>query len=573
MEPDAVTSSQTPHHQGFLTDSRIAEIGRVAAPMLEDLSWIERRTEKVVLLDDSALRRQISVDFSLRRTVKPIHERGSGGDIFCAPIFVLPKAPSTLMAFDLEDETGVGLTLISRPDNGRISGAILCELARRRLGGSGELETGEKPEASELTGDLRTELTQLAQSDPSRSRPIASRLLDKDAACFPDELPKLRADPVFCRWLHTFAHSSILVVLYRADGPGRKLIKLGFEEPIRTQQRRITQLGWASYRVAIDSGLIGARSYHFEAQAPPELHITQARLTDNDNPLPASEKGFLRRVHLYRDKAEDIGAATAVLWLAVSGAGFPTGAATASFLAAGALVTCAFSADSIAANPNAAPALLLVLPGLIASYVARPDQHALTRRLLSFARFLLFLSALCAYIAAARVALGGPTPQTPEAVTARADSLTDWLTPLAVIAVVLFLASSVAWLRGRRWFGGWADTGFEHQAIVPAQPGVLVAHLQTAKSAEISPLAYSKLDVTETREVRLIRLAPHGAWVLTYEVEAAADCSLLTIRGEFVGKLPGTWVVPSWRSRESSAASASLDQIAQRYGATSKQRV
>ena len=51
----------------FLVPDRIEEIGELIAPMIEhDLSWIERRKESVVILDDTALRRQISVDFSLR---------------------------------------------------------------------------------------------------------------------------------------------------------------------------------------------------------------------------------------------------------------------------------------------------------------------------------------------------------------------------------------------------------------------------------------------------------------------------------------------------------------------------
>jgi hypothetical protein len=49
---------------------------------------------------------------------------------------------------------------------------------------------------------------------------------------------------------------------------------------------------------------------------------------------------------------------------------------------------------------STAPALLLVLPGFIATYVAQPGQHALTTRMLFRARRLLGYSALTAFAAA-----------------------------------------------------------------------------------------------------------------------------------------------------------------------------
>jgi hypothetical protein len=97
----------------FLRPERIERIGNLVAPLLErDLSWIERRKESVEILDDTAVQRQISVDFSLREWVEPLlHEEREGlGDLFSAPLFVLPKSPpSSLMNFDLSDGDGYSL--------------------------------------------------------------------------------------------------------------------------------------------------------------------------------------------------------------------------------------------------------------------------------------------------------------------------------------------------------------------------------------------------------------------------------------------------------------------------------
>ena len=117
--------------QRFLKNTRIEEIGRLIAPMISGgLSWIERRKESVRLLDDTALRRQISVDFSLRSSVEPLlrEDEEAQDPLFCAPIFVLPKSPANFRSFDLCDEDDHSLFLISRDDNAKISGEALIAL-------------------------------------------------------------------------------------------------------------------------------------------------------------------------------------------------------------------------------------------------------------------------------------------------------------------------------------------------------------------------------------------------------------------------------------------------------------
>lgn len=152
----------------FLTRKRITRIGELIAPMIEnDLSWIERRKESVQLLDDTALRRQISVDFSPRRTVEAFIPGQDGAeDLFCAPVFVLPKSPSTLMSFDLCDEDEHSLALISREDNARISGEALVHLGKSLVGETNwPADLGEElPETRSKS--LRPHLDRLTASEP-----------------------------------------------------------------------------------------------------------------------------------------------------------------------------------------------------------------------------------------------------------------------------------------------------------------------------------------------------------------------------------------------------------------------
>lgn len=542
-----------PGSQRFLRPDRIERIGELVAPLLErDLSWIERRKESVKILDDTAVQRQVSVDFSLRGKVEPLlrEERVGLGDLFAAPLFVLPKSPpSSLMSFDLADGDGHSLWLISREDNARISASTLRAMARRLLAGK------------KLPARLEDQLTKLCEADPEVGKEIATRLLTPDVDDS-RELSELRESERFCWWLSTFAHSSVIVVLFRAAVQRRMLIKLRYQERIKAEQRILTRLGWAAYRVGIDSSLFEARSSHFEAEAPPGLRILEARLSDNHSPEPATERGFLRRVHLYRRRAHDVNAATGVLWLVVSG-GFLGGALLAAALGFGALVACAFAAESIAENPTSAPALLLVIPGLIASYVARPDQHALTARLLSFARRLLILSALCAYGAAAKVAFSGGAPNGSAQLDARADQLRSWLIVLAAIALVPLLGLLVGFLRGRIRLPGFGGRRFMDSTCLRSASDSMLERLVRGDLREPLLKRYS-MESSSQEGARFYSQRWHGTWFLRLQVEPLGSEALLRLTGDYVPRFSFLSFAGIHRWAESRRVKAELDSLAER---------
>lgn len=328
-------------------------------------------------------------------------------------------------------------------------------------------------------------------------------------------------------------------MLFRSAGPRRKLVKLSFEEDINTQQRRLTRLGWAPYEVMIDSPRIEARSFHFEAEAPAGLRISEAQLTDSERDDPIAQKGFMKRVHLYREGAERAGAGTAVLSLDVARSGFVSGAMLASSLTVGALLACALRATAIATNPTSAPALLLVLPGLIASYVARPDRHALTTRLLSFARVLLLLIALCAYIAAARVALGGAHAITASATPSQDGSLATWLWILMAVAAALSAALAVGWIRGsgilRRLEGEYR---YECAETVEMHSERLEDAIARQQGDCPLPPGYTSTGVFQDGALELSRSAWHGDWTLTLSIEGMASTSIVLATLDYVKMVP-----------------------------------
>lgn len=367
-----------------------------AALMLDRVSWVVRRREAIEISDETSLRRQITVDFSLPELLPdetPLEEFPDRGH--CAPLLVLPKKPSNFMSFDLIDDKGNTMPLPARLENARISAATLQAMATRVLG-------------REPAEGLSKQLNDIARAKAAPGELLAEELLSSPAArSGSGELRELATHPRFRWWLFTLSHSSIVMVPSGSPG-SRTIIKLSFREPIFSEMSWRTGLGWKPYTVLVDSSFIGAQSFHFEAQAPAGLRIDGAALASDRK--TEWQEGMLRRAHLYLPNAEQGRAATAVLDLRVAGSGFVRDAWLASLLVTAAIGACLIWAPNIVRNSSSAPALLLLLPGLIATYLGRPDHHGLTQRLLAWTRRTLMFSALLAYATAARVALSGPPP-------------------------------------------------------------------------------------------------------------------------------------------------------------------
>jgi hypothetical protein len=437
----------------------LAALGPACAELLlPGAEWIHRRREAVEILDETALRRQVSVDFTLPRYLNSglrLPKRTGRG--YPAPVFVLPKtSPANLMSFDLEDAGGKSLPLMTKAENGQLSAACLKAMASLVM-----------PAVSALELELERELELIATEGSADAEGRAEMLLNRELSD-PAETQRrlLLADERFRWWLFTLAHSSVVLVWCEACNR-REIVKLTFRAPMSHQPSLGVSSGWRPYELLVDSSFVEARNHHFEAQAPNGLRIVEAQLgSEND---AVRDTGFLRRIHLYLRNAERAGGTTAKVYLRVSAQGFIQSAWLPALLVSLALAGAYAKASEIAVNPNAAPALFLLLPGLIATYVGRPDLHALTSRLLGLARRLLLLSALAAYVVAGTVASLGATAAvgSPEAAdrthtlhVVAAVALLVSLVPLLVLVVARARAdalASKAWAWARRRWRSWAD--------------------------------------------------------------------------------------------------------------------
>jgi hypothetical protein len=487
-----------------LTPAEFDQLGDFCATLLSsDDPWVGRRKESITVLDEATIRRQQSVDFSLDAIesltqFKAVCDRVFGCDIRAAPLFILDKDPVSSLAFDLKDEAGRSLSLMTTEENGEISATTLKALARRKLQKAG----------LDLPDTLAEKLEQLAKADASGGRDWLDRLRDplpRD----PDQteieilLDSSRDDGEMSWWLNTLALASIVLVTFEAGSNHRRIIKIAYEQPtvrkstLRHPLRFFARLGWLSYQTQVKSPLIRSGRYHFEVQAPPETRLTRVALVDDKTNRRKRAPGFRQRAHLYIDNAQGAYGALGQFALRVSGRGVLGGALVAALLVLISVLACMKYSESIVEGSTAGAALLLVLPGIIATYVARSDQHGLTTRLLAIPRWILLLFAgVAAYYAAGAIALVGPVESGlhgahfTHAVEAHSKSLKGWLWFAVYAASVAVVVIGIGWIFTRetthrvfRWirrnWGRYVKSRFDIQVTLGMPADVVWAHLQT----------------------------------------------------------------------------------------------
>jgi hypothetical protein len=357
-----------------------------------EVHWVHRRKESVTLLDSTTTRRQISIDFALPADIPPLARTRQGAGVQFAPLLLLRKAPRLLTRFDFRDDAGRALALPARAENGNVSGAMLNCLAERTL--------GHRPSAP-----VANELQAIALGDPAESHPLAEAFTSESADA---ERRQLTGDTTFSWLLWTLADSSVVTIPVIAGSGERKVVKLSYDVPVEDLDYPELgyRYGFRGYLGYFDLPFIGSNTYHFELQAPEGMEVLEAGFIDSADPKTLRVmKGPSHRVHFYTDDARRARDALAYVQLRVTGSGFLGGAAFASSLVAASVTACWVFAPELSQAATSTPSLLLLFPGILANYVARPGRHPVTSHLLSYARVVLIFSGGIALVAAARLSV------------------------------------------------------------------------------------------------------------------------------------------------------------------------
>jgi hypothetical protein len=556
-----------------LSPGESEELGRFCVALLETgESWIWRRNESVAIVDEATLQRQQIVDFSLDEITRQLPRFGDicekvfGSGIYAAPLFILGKEPAASLAFELKDEGGRSLSPLSSEETGRISSAVLRVVCGQKLQAAG----------MSLTDELAEKLDQLARADAVGGEAWLERLrnpLEKDSDRAELEV-LLDGDDLEWGtewWLEALATGSLLLVTFEPGNNHRRVLKLSYDEQIsrttprsmrrgvsrrlslRTLQRwslrLASRLAWLSFRFWVISPFITSSRYHLDVKAPPDFRLTLAELTYSGHRQPVRATGFRRRAHLYVNDAQHSRRGVARFGLRVSGRGVLGGAFAAAFLACAAISACMhFSKDVVEESGNM-PALLLVLPGIIATYVARADQHGLTTRLLAIPRWILLIGAgIAAYYAAAVIALIGHVPgdlgpiARQHEVDSRSSSVELWLTPALIASGMTALIICVGWVctrerthKIRRWLGRAWRKGvrdrFSIQTTLRIPPETARAHAHADRVNGLLPTRKAvQANVRITHEGEYIASRNTGLvpWVHGIRVQKAPEGATVT---------------------------------------------
>ncbi len=123
--------------------------------------------------------------------------------------------------------------------------------------------------------------------------------------------------------------------------------------------------------------------------------------------------------------------------------GFLYAALFTSALASILLILCRTRLQELSAAIDASSALLLIVPGLLAAYLVRPGEHALTTSVLVGVRWMLIISGLCALAGVGSLVADLP------AQTLR--FVWDFIATLSTLSLCIVVSAVILPMRGKRF--------------------------------------------------------------------------------------------------------------------------
>jgi hypothetical protein len=419
------------------------------------------------------------VDFTLPKWIRTKLCTPTGEEVFFVPVTLLERRDEA-MNFDIRDENGMALPLVTRREDTHLTGAALTELALQVL--------RRRDKHNKIHGEIVAAIAFATTSPYKDALPYIRSLisprsdewkrLSSDSV---DQRNTLREDDGFCDFLGAFASSSLAFVPVVGAAGTRRVLKLTFEEKVQFAQGRLSSVGWSPTVIVADLPLVGlAETYHVQATPPENVEFTEAgiaarrpceliRATVGEASAEVDMyrqfgSGPVRLVHLYQPRSHQI--AHGSTWFAIRAErrGLLFGAATAALLITGMLTFFGLVTNSVVRQPSSSSSLLLLAPGLVAAYLLRPGEHAMARQLLRAPRLFLILATAMAFAAAATlIALYPEAPKagkdgaTPHASHALVSSLRGLAA--AAAACLLLLMISLIFPRARK-----TDRGDQHDA-------------------------------------------------------------------------------------------------------------
>jgi hypothetical protein len=391
---------EDPDHPVFL------DLGRLLWSLVPTQStWVFRRVETATLVGERRIRRRMSVDCRVPPTVIDLAGQLEL-DRFMVPLrFVMRQS---LLSFDLHLGRNP-VPLLTRDQNIMATRALLhaaVEQCRR------------EPDLA-----LRTHLARVAQADTEAAPETLDVLGLSD-----DPMPGETVEEGLLRWaVTTFDQNYLLLADVALDAlQDRTLFKITQELPQHPVRSRAgvsmpvrQEIAWEPMSFVFDTpDVTTAGSYHFQFAAPDGLTISGGFLLAADDDGvglhtfgTATSRTSVLGLNAHPSDVPDSDSYGAVVHVRPSPEGVMRASAASATMSTVLLLIAAAAAhrlDEIQLGPSIT--LLLVIPGLVSTFLARPGEHSMVSRVLRGTRVLSVLSALVIYTAAGMLVLGVTGP-------------------------------------------------------------------------------------------------------------------------------------------------------------------
>lgn len=362
-------------------------------------NWINRRVESIEFTERDVIRRRLSIDVTVPGLTS-LRPYGPEREVLL-PLLFVRKQP--LRHFDLRDDDGRSLSLITLRENSQIAAGVLRFLARFELRRAARRRGGEPPKI--LDAEVERLCLAIASAAPAQAERLF-RYVDSKAKSEPtSQLATVAAGALFRDWASRLGTSFLMCVGVSAPPSAHKVIKLGYDEGIRRWGMTMAmRLGYESAEIQIATNAVGVPSYHAEILAPEELIIDRAAIVRRSSRGSSrlAEDRLTSRAHLYVTGQPSRSVYTLAVELRLRTDGLllnatVIGIGTTILLIAGAAYGRHFRQE---VHPDPVIALLVALPAGYAAYVAARAANLVTEAFLAAIRQLILVYAGLTLLAA-----------------------------------------------------------------------------------------------------------------------------------------------------------------------------
>jgi hypothetical protein len=263
-------------------------------------TWIHRKVETLEFIDEVRVERRVSVDFSLptwKAYGEALKVLPSGYALI--PLASLKK--ETLRNFDVRDEGGASLPVLTKAQNQRLGFALLIARAITVA------LANNLPQ--DLPDDVARDIAVIVSMDNVRT--ADERRAEFFAKASDGQLRRaLNADELFPSLLAELSRDFLLSVLVPCRPGERHIVKYSYEDSLRTHGNiphfrdrvgkwLLGRTGWAGVELATTVALGTSETHHVEVPAPDELYIQRAQLlATTAEPRILAGDGPSERIHM-----------------------------------------------------------------------------------------------------------------------------------------------------------------------------------------------------------------------------------------------------------------------------------